>query len=229
MGTLAPTTSRQPPPCSLSSSLLPSPRPRRVVVTSVVTSVTSEQLLPLLPPQTYPIPFGLSLMALRTRRAATLRGVSFELTQRPPVGRSLIHQPPRSSCLRKMAPTSASSSLPLSPRSGRLALELPTTTRAAPRAAASTPRPTARRSKRLRLRWRRTSPSGGGPPPAAARLTSGPKSRLILNKNKNDVGDEAALCVKAPGADSFALLVGKTANCKNSCCVFQCLSCPEEE
>merc|ERR1712212_987050 len=71
--------------------------------------------------------------------------------------------------------------------------------------------------------WRR-APAGG-----CETVTSGPKSRLILNKNKNDVGDEAALCVKAPGADSFALLVGKTANFKNSCCVFQCLSCPEEE
>merc|ERR1711935_1209078 len=109
----------------------------------------------LLPPQTSPSPCGLSLKVLLTRRTATLRELRCWLVR----GKSLSHQPLRSLCLRPQAPTSASSSPPLSPRSGSLAQGSPTTPRAAPRDAASTPLGTARGSRRLRPRWRRTCPS----------------------------------------------------------------------
>merc|ERR1711874_380440 len=54
-------------------------------------------------------------------------------------------------------------------------------------------------------------------------------SRLILNKDNNDSGDEAAVCVKSQGKDTFELLIGETASCKGKCCVFNCKSCRAPE
>merc|ERR1712211_219780 len=54
-------------------------------------------------------------------------------------------------------------------------------------------------------------------------------SRLILNKDNNDSGDQAALCVKSAGKDTFELLTGETTSCKGKCCVFNCKSCKAPE
>merc|ERR1711929_63424 len=54
-------------------------------------------------------------------------------------------------------------------------------------------------------------------------------SRLILNKDNNDSGNEAALCVKSKDADTFVLLTGETTSCKGKCCVFNCKSCKAPE
>jgi len=72
--------------------------------------------------------------------------------------------------------------------------------------------------------WFRT-PAGGCDAVPSNTFTS----RLILNKENNDSGDGAALCVKAQGKDTFELLTGETASCKGKCCVFNCKSCKAPE
>merc|ERR1712189_78126 len=61
--------------------------------------------------------------------------------------------------------------------------------------------------------WFRT-PAGG----CDAVPSSTTTSRLILNKDNNNSGDEAALCVKSKDADAFELLTGETPSCKGKCC-----------
>merc|ERR1711928_288081 len=68
--------------------------------------------------------------------------------------------------------------------------------------------------------WFRT-PAGGCDDVPSSTTTS----RLILNKDNNDSGDQAALCVKSAGKDTFELLTGETTSCKDNCCVFNCKSC----
>merc|ERR1711962_516052 len=72
--------------------------------------------------------------------------------------------------------------------------------------------------------WFRT-PSGGCDDVPSSTTTS----RLILNKDNNDSGDQAALCVKSAGKDTFELLTGETTSCKGKCCVFNCKSCKAPE
>merc|ERR1711955_81198 len=52
-------------------------------------------------------------------------------------------------------------------------------------------------------------------------------ARLILNKDKNDSGSGAAICLKKEDG-SFELLTGDTVGCKGKCCFFECKSCPKE-
>merc|ERR1712240_641467 len=52
-------------------------------------------------------------------------------------------------------------------------------------------------------------------------------TRLILNKDKNDSGSGAAICLKKEDG-SFELLTGDTVGCKGKCCFFECKSCPKE-
>merc|ERR1712203_301012 len=138
----------------MGSSLVPLPQHRRT------TSGLAEHpgaLLPLL--QTSPSLFGLSPPDQPPRRTAMLR----ERQCWPEARTCLSHPPPRSSSPRARAPTSASSLLLPSPRSGSLARVLATTQRAARRAAASTPQPAASGCRRSRQRLRRTCPPGSGP------------------------------------------------------------------
>jgi len=72
--------------------------------------------------------------------------------------------------------------------------------------------------------WFRT-PAGGCDDVPSSTTTS----RLILNKDNNDSGDQAALCVKSAGKDTFELLTGETTSCKGKCCVFNCKSCKAPE
>merc|ERR1711872_660352 len=74
--------------------------------------------------------------------------------------------------------------------------------------------------------WFRT-PAGG----CDAVPSSTTTSRLILNKDNNDPdsGNQAALCVKSAGKDTFELLTGETTSCKGKCCVFNCMSCKAPE
>merc|ERR1712032_264673 len=72
--------------------------------------------------------------------------------------------------------------------------------------------------------WFRT-PAGG----CDAVPSSTYNSRLVLNKDNNDSGNEAALCVKSKDSDTFELLTGETTSCKGKCCVFQCKSCKAPE
>merc|ERR1711953_308502 len=72
--------------------------------------------------------------------------------------------------------------------------------------------------------WFRT-PAGGCDDVPSSTTTS----RLILNKDNNDSGDQAALCVKSAGKDTFELLTGETTSCKDNCCVFACKSCKAPE
>merc|ERR1712241_1281658 len=72
--------------------------------------------------------------------------------------------------------------------------------------------------------WFRT-PAGGCDAVPSNTFTS----RLILNKENNDSGDQAALCVKSAGKDTFELLTGETTSCKGKCCVFNCKSCKAPE
>merc|ERR1719495_1044909 len=60
--------------------------------------------------------------------------------------------------------------------------------------------------------WFRT-PAGGCDDVPSSTTTS----RLILNKDNNDSGDQAALCVKSAGKDTFELLTGETTSCKGKC------------
>merc|ERR1712080_129577 len=52
-------------------------------------------------------------------------------------------------------------------------------------------------------------------------------TRVILNKDKNDSGSGAAICLKKDDG-SFELLTGDTVGCKGKCCFFECKSCPKE-
>merc|ERR1712112_173398 len=52
-------------------------------------------------------------------------------------------------------------------------------------------------------------------------------TRLILNKDKNDSGSGAAICLKKEDG-SFELLTGDTVGCKGKCCFFERKSCPKE-
>merc|ERR1719483_1897704 len=72
--------------------------------------------------------------------------------------------------------------------------------------------------------WFRT-PAGGCDAVPSRTITS----RLILNEDNNDSGNEAALCVKAKDKDTFELLTGETTSCKGKCCVFNCKSCKAPE
>merc|ERR1712203_966445 len=72
--------------------------------------------------------------------------------------------------------------------------------------------------------WFRT-PAGGCDAVPSNTFTS----RLILNRENNDSGSEAALCVKAKDNDTFELLTGETTSCKGKCCVFNCKSCAAPE
>merc|ERR1712241_310962 len=72
--------------------------------------------------------------------------------------------------------------------------------------------------------WFRT-PAGGCDDVPSSTTTS----RLILNKDNNDSGDQAALCVKSAGKDTFELLTGETTSCKGKCCIFNCKSCKAPE
>merc|ERR1712066_986449 len=72
--------------------------------------------------------------------------------------------------------------------------------------------------------WFRT-PAGGCDDVPSSTTTS----RLILNKDNNDSGDQAALCVRSAGKDTFELLTGETTSCKGKCCVFNCKSCKAPE
>ena len=72
--------------------------------------------------------------------------------------------------------------------------------------------------------WFRTPAGGCEAGPGGSQTYT---SRLILNKDNNDSGSEAALCVR--GKDGWDLLIGETVGCKGKCCVFNCTSCKPEE
>merc|ERR1712241_1572299 len=72
--------------------------------------------------------------------------------------------------------------------------------------------------------WFRT-PAGGCDAVPSTTITS----RLILDQDNNDSGDDAALCVKSKDNDTFELLTGETTSCKGKCCVFNCKSCKAPE
>merc|ERR1711874_115400 len=119
---------------------------------------------------------------------------------------------------------------PPQPQEWQLGKGVSYNSRAARRAAASTPRPAASGCRRSRRRLRRTCPPGSGPAGGCDAVPSSTTtSRLILNKDNNDSGDEAALCVKSKDADTFELLTGETTSCKGKCCVFLCKSCKAPE
>merc|ERR1711955_499 len=69
--------------------------------------------------------------------------------------------------------------------------------------------------------WFRAKADGCGSPSGAQ------TTRLILNKDKNDSGSGAAICLRKEDG-SFELLTGDTVGCKGKCCFFECKSCPKE-
>merc|ERR1712088_608761 len=116
MGTPPQTVVRAAQPCSLPfSSLVPSPQHRREGTTSGATSEHPADLLLLL--QTSPSLSGSSPVELPPRRTAMLRERRCLLGKRRCLSRPHL----RSLSLRARAPTSASSLLLPSPRSGSLA------------------------------------------------------------------------------------------------------------
>merc|ERR1712083_392424 len=121
--------------------------------------------------QTNPSLSGLSPVDLPLRRTAMLRERLCLLGPRRCLSRPLL----RSLSLRARAPTSASSLLLPSPRSGSLARAWATTPSPAQRAAASTPLPAARGCRRSRRRSRRTCPPGSGPLLEAVTLSQAPQ------------------------------------------------------
>merc|ERR1711962_1476426 len=113
MGTPPQAVVRAAQPCLPScSSLVPLPQHRRT--TSGLAEEHPGALLP--PQQTSPSPSGLSPLDLPLRKTVMLRERMCWLETR----RSLSHLLPRSSFLRALAPTSASSSPLPSPRNGSL-------------------------------------------------------------------------------------------------------------
>merc|ERR1711863_235672 len=116
MGTPPQTVVRAAQPCSLPfSSLVPSPQHRRTTSDSAEHPLHPDALLLLL--QTSPSLSGLSPVDLPPRRTAMLREKLCLLGTRQCLSRPLL----RSLSLRARAPTSASSLLLPSPRSGSLA------------------------------------------------------------------------------------------------------------
>merc|ERR1712037_361128 len=128
-----------------------------------------EDLLLLL--QTSPSLSGSSPVELQPRRTAMLR----ERLSLLGISRCMSRPHLRSLSLRARAPTSASSLLLPSPRSGSLARAGATTPSPAQRAAASTPQPAARGCRRSRRRSRRTCPPGSGPLLEAVTLSQAPQ------------------------------------------------------
>merc|ERR1712200_373438 len=115
MGTPPQAVVRAAQPCSPSSSLVPSPQHRRAETTSAALAEHPAALLPL--QQTSPSLSGSSPQDQPPRRTVMLRERLCWLGTRQCSSRP----PPRSSSLRARAPTSASSLLLPSPRSGSLA------------------------------------------------------------------------------------------------------------
>merc|ERR1712211_117969 len=195
-------------PCLPScSSLVPLPQHRRT--TSSLAAEHPGALL--LPQQTSPSLSGSSPLDLPLRKTVMLRERMCWLETR----RSLSLPPPRSSFLRGrhrhlhlLRPSPAPG---LAAWQGR---ELQLQEGAGDRAEVEKNLPT----------WFRT-PAGGCDDVPSSTTTS----RLILNKDNNDSGDQAALCVKSAGKDTFELLTGETTSCKDNCCVFNCKSCKAPE
>merc|ERR1712244_133537 len=115
MGTPPQAVVRAAQPCLPSSSLVPSPQHRRAETTSAALAEHPAALLPL--QQTSPSLSGSSPQDQPPRRTVMLRERLCWLGTRQCSSRP----PPRSSSLRARAPTSASSLLLPSPRSGSLA------------------------------------------------------------------------------------------------------------
>merc|ERR1712001_558834 len=170
MGTPPQTVVRAAQPCSLPfSSLVPSPQHRREGTASATSAEHPVDLLLLL--QTSPSLSGSSQAELPLRRTAIFR----EKRCLKGPGRCLSRPLLRSLSLRARAPTSASSLLLPSPRSGSLARARATTPSPAQRAAASTPQPAASGCRRSRRRSRRTCPPGSGPLLEAVTLSQAPQ------------------------------------------------------
>merc|ERR1711909_172718 len=70
--------------------------------------------------------------------------------------------------------------------------------------------------------------SQSGPSGVCIKFPTAKTTRLILNQDKNDSGNQAAICLKQEDG-SFKLLTGDTEGCKDKCCFFVCKSCPAPE